>query len=75
MRYSFLALPFAGLGLAGCVVAGPARPVTTTTYVTPATTTTSYNTPASGMYVAPPLSGVYVAPGDTVTTTTVHRPY
>jgi hypothetical protein len=74
MRYSLLLLPFAALGLAGCVVAGPPRPVTTT-YVTPATTTTSYTTPASGKYVAPPSSGVYVAPGDTVTTTTVRRPY
>jgi hypothetical protein len=64
MRYSLLLLPLAALGLAGCVVAEPARPVTTT-YVTPATTTTTYTTQGSGMYAAP----------GSETVTTVRRPY
>ncbi len=63
MRYTLLLLPFAALGLTGCIVAGPARPVTTT-YTTPATTTTTYTTQPAGMYAAP---------GDTVTT--VRRSY
>jgi hypothetical protein len=45
MRYSFLLLPLALLGLAGCVVSEPARPVTTTS--------TTYSSPPPDMYVAP----------------------
>jgi hypothetical protein len=45
MRYSLLLLPLALLGLAGCVVSEPARPVTTTS--------TTYSSPPPAMYVAP----------------------
>ncbi len=58
MRYPML-LPLVFLGLAGCVVSGPAP--------TPASSTTTYVTPA-------PAATMYVSPAAPTTTTVIRTP-